>query len=232
MLLARIGVVIPAAGQGKRMGANQNKLFLNLQGEPILAHTLQVFEDSNFVQEIVIVSSKQDQEIIKDLVKAKAFSKVTSITLGGNERQESVFAGVKALSPAIDRVAVHDGARPLLTLEQLNRFFTESIDFSAAIMAVAVKDTIKEVDESGRVLSTPARNSLRAIQTPQIFDRTILEEAHQKAYNAGFITTDDAALIEWLGYPVQVLEGSMENIKVTTPEDLIFAEAILKKRIY
>lgn len=230
MPLVKLGVVIPAAGQGKRMGASINKQFISLSGQPILAHTLSWFEASEVVTEIVIVGSQGDLGAIQDLVQKQGFKKVVSITLGGEERQESVFEGVKALSTAIQRVAVHDGARPLLTLEILNRFFTEAEEFSAAIMAIPVKDTIKRVDSQGRVLETPPRESLRAVQTPQVFDRALLEKAHRKAAAAGFLTTDDAGLVEWMGYPVQVFDGSPENIKITTPEDIDFAESILAKR--
>lgn len=230
MPLVKLGVVIPAAGQGKRMGASINKQFIPLLGQPILAHTLSLFEASEYITEIVIVGAQEDLEAIQELVHEWGFRKVVSITLGGKERQESVSAGVKALSTAIQRVAVHDGARPLLTLETLNRFFTEAEKSSAAIMAIPVKDTIKRVDTQGKVLETPPRESLRAVQTPQVFDRALLEKAHRKAAAAGFLATDDAGLVEWLGYPVQVFDGSPENIKITTPEDIDFAESILSKR--
>lgn len=228
--MASLGVVIPAAGQGKRMGASGNKLFLMLADRPILAHTLKLFEDSLKVKEIIVVGSAEDLPKIKELVSKYQFSKVSHVTLGGKERQESVYAGVRALSPAIQRVAVHDGARPLLTLDQLNRFFTESEKYRAAIMAVPVKDTIKRVNKAGQVLETPPRESLRAVQTPQVFERELLERAHRRGLDEGFLGTDDASLVEWLGEPVQVLDGSLENIKMTTPEDLWLAESILKKR--
>lgn len=228
--MVKLGVVIPAAGQGKRMGASINKQFIPLSGRPMLAHTLSLFEASEYVAEIVIVGLQEDLDKLHGLVCEQGFNKVSSITIGGKERQESVFVGVKALSTAIQRVAVHDGARPLLTLETLNRFFTEAEESSAAIMAIPVKDTIKRVDPQGKVIETPPRETLRAVQTPQVFDRALLEEAHQKAAAAGYLATDDAGLVEWLGYPVQVLDGSPENIKITTPEDIDFAESILAKR--
>lgn len=229
--MAEIGIVIPAAGQGKRMGAACNKLFLMLDGRPILAHTLALFESSPEVREIVVVGSEGDLPRIRTIVAQYRFNKVSQVTLGGKERQESVYAGVRALNPAIQRVAVHDGARPLLTLEELTRFFTESEKFKAAIMAIPLKDTIKRIDEKGCVLETPARKTLRAIQTPQIFERGLLERAHRQSAAAGFLGTDDASLVEWLGEAVQVLDGTPENIKITTPEDLWLAESILKKRL-
>jgi len=228
--LAEIGVIIPAAGQGKRMGAGYNKQFLSLMGQPILAHTVRLFEESSFVSEIVIVGAESDLLVIKELVYHYKFDKVVAITQGGAQRQDSVRAGVQALSPTIQRVVVHDGARPLLTLQAFHRFIGETEDFSAAIMGIQLKDTVKWVDIAGKVLETPPRERLRAIQTPQIFDRGILEEAHYQAASERYYGTDDAALLEWMGYPVQMVDGSQENIKVTTPEDLWLAERILAMR--
>jgi len=228
--LAEIGVVIPAAGQGKRMGAVYNKQFLDLVGQPILAHTIRLFEQSSYVSEIVIVGAESDLLVIKKLVYHYKFDKVVAIIQGGTQRQDSVRAGVQALSPTIQRVVVHDGARPLLTLKVFHKFIGETENFSAAIMGIQLKDTIKRVDISGKVLDTPPRERLRAVQTPQIFDRGILEEAHQKAAFMGYYGTDDAALLEWMKCPVQIVEGSQENIKVTTPDDLWLAERILAMR--
>jgi len=230
MRLAEIGIVIPAAGQGKRMGAGYNKQFLSLRGQPILAHTVKLFEESSYVSEIVIVGAESDLLLIKELVNHHKFLKVVAIIQGGAQRQDSVRTGVQALSSTIQRVVVHDGARPLLTLQAFHRFLEETEEFSAAIMGIQLKDTVKRVDISGKVLETPPREGLRAVQTPQIFDRGILEEAHHKASALGYYGTDDAALLEWMGYPVQMVEGSQENIKVTTPDDLWLAERILAMR--
>jgi len=230
MPLAEIGIIIPAAGQGKRMGAGINKQFLSLMGQPILAHTVRLFENSSYVSEIVIVGAKSDVEVIGEIIHRNKFEKVVAICKGGAQRQDSVHAGVRALSPTIQRVVVHDGARPLLTLEALDRFLKETEEFSAAIMGIELKDTIKQVDFSGKVIETLPRERLRAVQTPQIFDRGILEEAHRHALSLGYYGTDDASLLEWMGHPVQMVEGSQENIKVTTPEDLWLAERILAMR--
>jgi len=230
MRLAEIGIVIPAAGQGKRMGAGYNKQFLALMGQPILAHTVRLFQESSYVSEIVIVGAESDLLDIKELVYQHKFDKVVSICQGGAHRQDSVRAGVQALSSTIQRVVVHDGARPLLTLQAFHQFLGETENFSAAIMGIQLKDTIKRVDLSGKVLDTPPRDCLRAIQTPQIFDRVILEKAHFRAFSEGYYGTDDASLLEWMGYPVQVVEGFQGNIKVTTPEDLWLAERILSQR--
>ena len=226
----KIGIVIPAAGQGKRMGAGYNKQFLPLMGQPLLAHTVRLFEASCYVSEIVIVGAESDQPLIKELVYHHKFDKVVAICKGGTQRQDSVHAGVRALSPTIQRVVVHDGARPLLTLQVFHRFLEETAEFSAAIMGIQLKDTVKRVDVSGMVIETLPRERLRAVQTPQIFDRGILEEAHHQAAAAGYYGTDDASLLEWMGYSVQMVEGSQENIKVTTPEDMWLAERIISMR--
>lgn len=228
--MANLGIVIPAAGQGKRMRAGRNKQFLMLSGQPILVHTVRLFQVSSHVSEIVIVGAENDLALIKELVDHYRLDKVVSICKGGTQRQDSVRSGVLALSPTIQRVVVHDGARPLLTLQDFHRFLQEAEGFPAAIMGIEVKDTIKQVDDTGRVTNTLPREQLRAVQTPQIFERKKLEEAHFRAADAGYYGTDDASLLEWLGYSVQVIEGSQENIKVTTPEDLWLAERILAMR--
>lgn len=228
--MVKLGAVIPAAGQGKRMEAGCNKQFLPLGGLPVLAHTVKLFEESEYVSEIVIVGAEKDLLALEELVAKYGFAKVAAIIQGGIERQDSVRAGVRALSPTIRRVVVHDGARPLLMLEEFHRFLKDTNDFAAAITGIRLKDTVKVVDGMGKVLETPPRERLRAIQTPQVFERDLLEEAHSQAVAGGYYGTDDASLLERLGYPVQVVEGFPENIKVTTPEDLGLAEQILAKR--
>lgn len=228
--MANIGIVVPAAGQGKRMGAGYNKQFLTLMGQPILAHTVRLFEESCFVSEIVIVASEGDIPVMEELVHRHGFGKVAAICKGGMQRQDSVRAGVRALSPTIQRIVVHDGARPLLTLQAFHKFLEETQGYSAAIMGVPIKDTVKRVDTTGNVLDTLPREHLRAVQTPQIFDRGILEKAHFQAVSVGYYGTDDASLLEWMEHPVQMVAGMQENIKVTTPEDLWLAERILTMR--
>lgn len=228
--MAKVGVVIPAAGQGRRMGASTNKQFLTLAGRPLLAHTVETFQTSSHIAEIVIVGSADDIPLIQRMVSEYRLDKVVQIPIGGAQRQQSVYAGVQALSSAIQRVVVHDGARPLLTLADLNRFLEETEDDVAAIMAVPVKDTVKRVDAQGLVVETPPREYLRAVQTPQVFERSVLEKAHKLAEVEDFFGTDDASLLEWMGYPVRVVDGPIENLKVTTPEDLWLAEYIMQQR--
>ncbi len=227
---ANIGAIIPAAGQGKRMGGQGNKLLLELAGTPILVCTIKVFDACPYISEIIIPAAVQDVPIIQSMLHKVKLSKKIVVTEGGLERQDSVYKGIKALSPEIDRVVVHDGARPLLTVEELNCFLEETQDFDAAIMAVLLKDTVKKVDHQNWVLETPPRELLRAVQTPQVFTQSLLEKIHNQATQEGFYTTDDASLLEWHGYQVKVFPGSYENIKVTTPEDLLMAETILRRR--
>lgn len=230
MCLDKTGAVIPAAGQGKRMRGEGNKLFLEIAGTPILVYTLRTFQSSRSIEEIVIVAARDEIALIEEITEKYGLDKVAKVVEGGEERQHSVQAGIRALSPAITRVVIHDGARPLLKVKELNRFMQEARDYDAAIMAVPLKDTIKLVDDMSFVVETPDRNKLRAVQTPQAFRRSLLEKAHKEAERTGFLGTDDASLIEWLRLPVKILDGSYENIKVTTPEDMCLAEAILAKR--
>lgn len=227
---ANIGAIIPAAGQGKRMGGQGNKLMLELAGTPILVCTLKIIDACPYIREIIIPATAKDIPTIQAILHEIKLSKKTVITEGGQERQDSVYRAIKALSPEIDKVMVHDGARPLLTVEDLNSFLEKTQDLDAAIMAVPLKDTVKKVDHQDWVLETPSRAQLRAVQTPQVFTRVLLEKIHKHAFEENFYTTDDAALMEWQGHQVKVLPGSYENIKVTTPEDLLMAETILRRR--
>jgi len=222
--------IIPAAGQGRRMGGQGNKLLLELAGTPVLLFTLKTFNDCPWIREIIVSAAKVDILEIEQMVGKSGINKVTAVVEGGKERQDSVYNALQALNPEIKRVIVHDGARPLLTAGKLNDFFEQTVELKAAVMAVRPKDTIKIADEDGWVVSTPTRETMRLIQTPQVFDRLLLEKVHKLANESGYYTTDDASLMEWQGYQVRVIEGSYENIKVTTPEDLLIAEMILKKR--
>ncbi len=227
---AKISAIIPAAGQGQRMRGQGNKLFLELAGTPVLLFTLKTFQECTYIDEIVIPAALNDIPIIEKLVKDNGVTKVTAIIEGGKERQDSVFKALQAINPAMQKVVVHDGARPLLPLSDLVYFLEHTHNLDAAVMAVLPKDTIKKVDESDWVVETPPRRQLRLIQTPQLFQRELLEKVHIQALEQGYYATDDASLMEWQGYGVKVMEGSYENIKVTTPEDLLLAEAILKRR--
>ncbi len=223
-----IGVVLVAAGSGKRMGATRNKLWLPLADKPIMQHTVELFVAHPHVSEIVLVVSEIDLTEAKKLTR-RMDSKI-SIALGGAERQDSVRAGLANLSEECDYVLVHDAARPFITALQITELIKKVQIEQATIIAVPVKDTVKVVSPAGLVEATPARESLWAVQTPQAFRLSLLREAHEQALQAGKIGTDDAMLVEWLGHPVTIMMGSYENIKITTPEDLWIGEEILRKR--
>ncbi|MGI5901600.1 MAG: 2-C-methyl-D-erythritol 4-phosphate cytidylyltransferase [Desulfitobacteriia bacterium] len=230
MLLDKLSAIIPAAGMGKRMGARGNKLLLELAGYPVLLFPLQIFNKCLYIKEIIIPAARSDIPTIENLVQEYKIDKVKAIVPGGKERQDSVFKALEFVNPQTKKVVIHDGARPLLTLEVLNKFLEQAFEYQAAIMAVACKDTIKKVSTDGWVKQSLDREELQAVQTPQVFDRLVLEKVHKVAREQKFYSTDDASLFEWQGLPVKVLKGCYENFKITTPEDLILAEAILKRR--
>ncbi|USG66023.1 2-C-methyl-D-erythritol 4-phosphate cytidylyltransferase [Brevibacillus ruminantium] len=222
------GVVIVAAGSGKRMGAERNKLWLLLGGEPIWTRTVRLFTSHPEIGEVVLVVNSQDHDEILAWIHQEQL-KVT-VVLGGAERQDSVKNGLTALSSDCSYVLVHDAARPFVTSEQISEMIRQVRLDGASIMAVPVKDTMKVVGADGIVQSTPARESLWAVQTPQAFLVSLLKEAHEAAAEKGKTGTDDAMLVEWLGHAVSVVRGSYENIKITTPDDLWFGEEILRRR--
>ncbi|MBQ6908183.1 MAG: 2-C-methyl-D-erythritol 4-phosphate cytidylyltransferase [Clostridia bacterium] len=213
--------VIVAAGMGKRMGAGINKAYLLLGGKTILEQTVTVFENCRKIEEIVVVTD--DTEKCRELL--KSFKKVTKIVLGGATRQDSVKNGLKVCQGEF--VAIHDGARALITAEKIEKVIEDAEKFGAAALGVKCKDTLKVSDEDGFIAKTLDRDWIYQIQTPQVFKRTEIEEAHSKINSE---LTDDCAVMEIVGKKVKITEGSYENIKITTPEDLIIAEKILEKR--
>lgn len=221
-------VILPAAGQGKRMGAGRNKLFLELNGVPVLIHTLRVFEEDEACQGVILAVHPQDESEFKELLRKYNIQKVIKFAPGGEERQHSIFNALKTVESE-GVILVHDAARPFIQKEQIHRLFETARKMGAAIIGVRAKDTMKKVD-GGKVVETVERSSLWAVQTPQAFRVSLLREAYEQAEKDNFLGTDDASLVERLGYPVSIVEGNYDNIKLTTPEDLFFAEAILKKR--
>lgn len=222
-------VIIPAAGQGKRMGAGKNKLLLTLEGVPVLIHTLKVFEADAACSGIILAIHPDDETEFKSLLKEYGIHKVSSLVIGGKERQDSVFNGLKALGSFNGVVLVHDAARPFIKAETIHTLVEAAGKEGGAIVAVPVKDTIKKALNS-KVIETVERSSLWAVQTPQAFRVSVLLEAHNKAMSEHFTGTDESSLVERLPHPVAIIEGDYDNIKLTTPEDLYFAEAILRKR--
>ena len=221
-------VIIPAAGQGKRMGAGKNKLFLHLHGKPIISHTLKVFLDDIKCNGITLVIQPDDEAFFNKLLKSYPMTKKIQLVLGGTERQYSVFNGLQATKDC-NIILVHDGARPFVRHEVIHELARVAHEKGAAIAAVPVKDTIKKVQDL-QVVETIERTSLWQVQTPQAFRFSLLWEAHHQALQQNFLGTDEASLVERLQYPVQIVTADYDNIKLTTPEDLYIAEAILKHR--
>ncbi|WP_339060654.1 2-C-methyl-D-erythritol 4-phosphate cytidylyltransferase [Tepidibacillus marianensis] len=222
----KCGIVIPAAGRGKRMGKNMNKQFIPLDGKPILIHTLEKFTGIPWIDEIVVVSHANEIALVQQLLDQYQISKIKAIVPGGDERQDSIYNGLSYLST--NYVMVHDGARPFIRQKHLEQLWQTVQTKEAAVLGVPVKDTIKIVDQKRLIQDTPDRKSLWAVQTPQAFRLSTLIHAYDMAKTDHFLGTDDASLVERLGIQVTIVEGDYHNIKITTPEDLIFAESILR----
>lgn len=221
--------LIPAAGMGRRMGASINKQYLELAGRPILAHTLALFENSPDIDRIIVISPQEEIPFCREQVVSRyGFRKVHDIVAGGAERQDSVRNGLCALSDAHgdDIILVHDGVRPFMPAALLPEVIATAHQVGGCVVGVPVKDTVKEVSDH-RVVGTPARERLWLAQTPQAFPFSILRRAHDRALTENFRGTDDASLVEHLGLPVAMVQGSYRNIKITTPEDLALAHAFL-----
>ena len=224
-------VILPAAGQGRRMGAEINKQYLSLLGKPVLAHTIDACLTSGVFENIIVVVTPGEEEIFRRDVLLPWFPQAEIIVVaGGRERQDSVQNALQKVGKDAEFICVHDGARPLVKPELFARCIKEAALRGAAIAAVPVKDTIKVIGAEGNVEHTPPRHVLRSVQTPQAFRRDWFEDAYRQATDVGFYATDDAALLEQYGYPVYVVQGDYENIKVTTPEDLVLAAVLLGRR--
>ncbi|MGI6551256.1 MAG: 2-C-methyl-D-erythritol 4-phosphate cytidylyltransferase [Syntrophomonadales bacterium] len=222
------GVVLAAAGQGKRMLSQVNKVFLELRGQPVIKYSLDIFEKLSDIREIIIVAHPQEVSRMKhDIVDHFGYQKVKRVVPGGSERQDSVWAGLKALDDSLHLVAVHDGARPLVSSEMALRVIEAARAFDAACPGVPSKDTLKEVGPDGYVQATPDRSRLYQIQTPQVFHASKLKEAYREAFVQGFVGTDDAVIYERFCGPVRVVDGDYRNIKVTTADDMYIAQGLL-----
>ena len=220
------GVVIVAAGNASRMGGI-DKVMAPLNSEPMIVRTVRTFQNCDAVKEIVIVT--REDLITKITSLCGKFDKVRAVVVGGKDRAESVKNGLGMLSSKAKLAAVHDGARPLITEAVIDRTIRAAHTYGAAAPAIPVKDTIKVV-EGGIVTATPDRSTLKAIQTPQVFDIDLLKGALNKAYEDGAAITDDASAVERMGFKVKIVEGDERNIKVTTPMDLKIAELLLEDR--
>ena len=224
-----VSVIFPAAGQGRRMKAGKNKVLLELGGKPILQRTLESFSCLPEVGELIVVTGREDMAEVRAMLEGAVGLKPWQLVEGSTERQYSIRNGLACVAKEAELVLVHDAARPLITEEVIARVIEGARQFGGAIAAVPEKNTVKIVSEAGLVVSTPPRKSLWAVQTPQGFRKEVLLKANEQAEQEGFLGTDDASLVERLGAPVKVVEGDYRNIKITTPEDMVTAEAFLQQ---
>ena len=227
---AFVSAVIVAAGGSVRMGIADSKQFIPLLSRPAIEYTLKEFQKCNLIKEIVIVCREQDNDRINKIIELNGFNKVSKLVKGGDSRADSVRNGIGACSENAKYYAIHDGARPLITVEEIERVVEAAFDTGAATLGTSVKDTIKVVDGFNNIESTPIRSQLRAVQTPQVFERDLYRFALENAGDNIINFTDDCSLIENMGGEVLVVKGNEENIKLTTPIDIVIAESILKSR--
>ncbi len=229
--MSKVTALIPAAGRGKRMGKTVAKQFLPLGDKPMLAHTLLAFQRATAIDEIIPILSQEDLEAcLQEIIEQFHITKVKTLVVGGKERQDSVANGLQKLEKDASVVLVHDGVRPFVTPEMIKEAVDHARKGECVTVGVPIKDTIKEVSDKGMVRHTLERSRLWAIQTPQAFPVRTLKHAYEEASKQHMYGTDDATLVERAGGTVRVIMGSYENIKITTPEDLLLAEEILKRR--
>lgn len=223
-----LSAILVAAGDSRRMGFD--KLFATIAGQPVIAHTIRAFERTSSVNEIIVVAREDRHEKIKGIVRAEKFGKIQSIVRGGKHRQDSVRAGLDALGSAAQYVAVHDAARPLVTPEQIERVFKQCQKHRAAALAESINDTLKRADSDLLVAGSVDRDQLYAMQTPQIFERQLLEEAYRAVYRDNVPVTDEVSAVERLGHRVVLVVNEDHNFKITYPRDLPLAKFVLEQR--
>lgn len=223
-------VIIVAGGQGKRMGTAVAKQYIELRGRTILSYTIEAFEMSKYIDNIIVVTRASDIAYInEDIIKKHGFTKVSKVIAGGSQRQDSVYNGLKEVPEDTEVVFIHDGVRPFIKESFIKELSVATIKYKAALLAVAVKDTIKVCNNDGFIVDTPDRDTLYSAQTPQCFRYDIIMDAYKRASIEGYYGTDDATLVARYGTDVKVIIGDYDNIKITTPEDLHFGEMILQK---
>jgi len=223
-----VTAILAAAGQGTRMGGG--KLFAELNGLPVVLYALKALEAASSVSEIIVVSRPEDMPIFREMADTYGIHKLTRIVSGGATRQLSVFAGISAADPQAEYYAVHDGARPLASTALINQITEDAMTHGAAAPGTAAKDTLKLRDDNGFVAETPDRSRLFAIQTPQIFRASLYRSAMNAAISEDADFTDDCQLLEHIGQKVFISRGEYSNIKITTPEDLVLAGALLENK--
>ena len=223
----KVGAIIPAAGRGKRIGASVPKQFLEIQGEPLLHHTLTVFAYCKLISYVILVMPRADvDEVGKDWL--NKYEIVREVVVGGEQRQDSVYNGFNSLEEKTDIVVVHDGVRPFTTSQMITATVEGAQQYGAAITAIPVSDTVKQVVD-GFVKQTIPREGLWRVQTPQAFQYGLLQKAFKKAKEDSYYGTDEGALIEYIGKGVKIVPGSELNIKITRKEDLALGESLLSR---
>lgn len=221
--------VIVAAGTGSRMGAGVNKQFLEIAGKPVLAYTLEAFEQAHTICGIVVVAKAEEIVTVSDLVRDFDIQKVRHIVAGGAVRQQSVYQGLMA-AEGCTHVAIHDGARPFVLPHTIDKAVEAAWKWGASAVGVRVNDTVKRCDKNGLIVETVERSNLWAVQTPQVFQRAVILGAHQYVQQHKLEVTDDCMALEAMGGQVYMVEGQYSNRKMTTPEDLVYGEAIVAQR--
>lgn len=224
----KIDAVIVAGGKGTRMGYGKNKILMPILGKEIILYTLKAFSDNPRIDKICLVTGEEDVAVCRDLVVAHGLFKVKKTVAGGRTRQESVYRGL--LNTDADYVCIHDGARALISQDLIMRTLDDAIKYGASAPGIKCKDTLKTVSDDGFIVKTVDREKTVLIQTPQIFKKDEILSFHKRAVKDGIEATDDCALAEHYGMRVKVCDGSYENIKLTTPEDILTAERIIKER--
>ncbi len=225
------GVIIVAAGTGSRMKANINKQFIKLNDKEIITYTIEKFYNNKNINDIVIVVKEDEVEFFKKEILVKYNFNNIKIAYGGKERQDSVYNGIKVLDKNCKYVLVHDGARPFVNEDIINRSLEEVQKYKSVVVGVPVKDTIKVVNNNNYIVDTPNRSTLWSVQTPQTFDYSVIKRAYEDAFDNNFYGTDDAMLVERIGYTVKMIYGSYNNIKVTTTEDIDIGIQILNSKV-
>jgi len=225
--MEKVTAIIPAAGLGKRFSSSRRKPFAEIAGTPVLIFTLKRLHEIKSIAEIIPVLREEDMEKGLELIEANNFKKIKQLAPGGRERQDSVYNALKLIKKE-SLVLIHDGVRPLISAELIERLLSEVKGFDGVVPGLPVKETLKKVNAKGFITSTMKREEIWSIQTPQVFPLKTIKEAYDKAYEDGFYATDDAALVERIGGKVKTIEGSPFNIKITIPEDIKIVEFLLR----
>jgi 2-C-methyl-D-erythritol 4-phosphate cytidylyltransferase len=224
----KVGAIIAAAGFGRRMRTDRPKQLLDLDGTPIIVHTIRKFDACSVIDYVIVTATRDSADEVRDLVKSAGFKKPVSVIEGGERRQDSVAAGLQHLQPGTEIVAVHDGVRPFVSVADIENVVREAERSGAAILGVPIVDTVKQAEKEF-VECTLTREHLVLAQTPQVFRTEILNEAFESARKDEYYGTDESSLVERLGRPVAIVRGSERNIKITRPSDLTLALAFLEE---